>query len=460
MFGAVTMLAATAAALVAIVAAAVRIPGVARIFLLTQVGYWSLSYLARPIVLVWVQPLPGFADSVADPRLADIGYAHGIEMVMRPVVVGLWVYAALVVAYAWWVGRRRFAGPTDHAPDPALVPTLAVVFAVGMIGRFAALATGSAGSAGDVESSNPILSGVATLAAIGAIGLIVFYRSTDRLRTVAVIGGLLLLQLLWTLAVQSKSPIMGAALALAVRFALDGWTRRRVLGVAALSIVSVGGFGWLQSIKLSAGAAAAADAADAQYPAVVQPFMSILRRFDLLAAATDAYYMDGRPWLSTGEVLRYALQSLVPAQLLGTEKFHSGTEWAGQVRGSSVDMTRVSVSLAEGNVNEGYVLGGYAGVVVAVAFTFGLLLFATWALRARHVVLVALGLTVIGAPVLFERGILGSTEVLGKSLQIAVAIWIVEMTVREFRQRSMGPSGPAIRPEFDARAGTTTGGPR
>lgn len=458
MSGASMTLAATAAALLTIAVAAVRIPGVARVFLLTQVVYWGFSYIARPLVLVWVQPRPGFADSVADPRLAEIGYDHGIEMVMRPVVVGMWVYAALVVAYALWARGRGNARPANPAPDPALVATLAVVFVIGMIGRLAALVTGSAGSAGDVDSSNPILSGIATLAAVGAIGLIVYYRSTDRMRTIAVIGGLLLIQLHWTTAVQSKSPIMGAALALAVRFAMEGWTRRRLLGVAGLSIVAVGGFGWLQSIKLSEGAVTAAVTADAQYPAVVQPFMSILRRFDLLAAATDAYYMGGRPWLSPGEVVQYTLQSLVPAQLLGVEKFHSGTEWADQVRGSSVDMTRVSVSLAEGNINEGYVLGGYAGVILAVLCTFGLLLFASWALRARHVVFVALGLTVIGAPVLFERGILGSAEVLGKSLQIAVAIWIVEMTVREFRQRSMGPRAPAIRPKSDAPAGTTTGG--
>lgn len=362
MSGAFTMLTATAAALLTIAVAAVRTPGVARVFLLTQVVYWSLSYLARPIVLVWVQPEPGFGDNVADPRLAGIGYDHGIETVMAPVVVGLWVYAALAVAYALWVRHRGKSRSPDLAPAAALVPTLAAVFVLGMIGRFAALATGSAGSAGDVDSSNPVLSGVATLAAVGAIGLIVYYRSADRMRTIAVIGGLLLVQLQWTVAVESKSPIMGAALALAVRFALDGWTRRRVLGVVGLSIVAVGGFGWLQSIKLSEGAVAATVAADAQYPAVIQPFMSILRRFDLLAAATDAYYMGGRPWLSTGEVLQYTLQSLVPAQLLGVEKFHSGTAWADEVRGSSVDMTRVSVSLAEGNINEGYVLGGYAGV--------------------------------------------------------------------------------------------------
>jgi hypothetical protein len=457
MSGAATMLAATAAALITMAAAAARLPGVARVFLLTQVLYWSFSYLARPLVLLWVQPSPGYADPLADPRLADIGYDHGITMVLQPVVIGLWVYAALVVGYALWIRDRANARRPDPAADPHLVPTLFTVFALGMLGRFAVLATGNAGAAGDVESSNPVLSSVAALATVSSIGLIVYYRSPERARTAIVIGGLLLVQLQWTAAVQSKSPIMGAALALAVRFALCGWTRRRVVGIAALAVVAIGGFGWLQSLKLSEGGQEASAVADAQYPAVIQPFLSILRRFDLLAAATDAYYMGGRPWLSAGEALRYMLESLVPAQLLGSDKFRSGTAWAEQVRGSSVDMTRVQVSLAEGNINEGYVLGGYAGVIVAVVFIFGLLLVASWALRSRHVVVITLGLTVIGAPVLFERGLLGSAEVLGKSVQIAVVIWIVDMTVRELRRRSAGPPAVAGRPEFAAPAGTVTG---
>ncbi len=457
MSGIATMLAATAAALITMVLAAARLPGIAKVFLFTQVVYWSFSYLARPLVLLWVQPTPGFADPLADPRLADIGYDHGIAMVLQPVVIGLWVYAALVVGYALWVGDRANARRPDPADDPHLVPTLATVFVLGMLGRVAALASGDAGAAGEVESSNPVLSLVAALAAVSALGLIVYYRSPDRVRTAVVIGGLLLVQLQWSAAVQSKSPVMGAALALAVRFALCGWTRRRIAAVAALAVIAIGGFGWLQSLKLSEGGQEASAVADAQYPLVVQPFLSILRRFDLLAAATDAYYMGGRPWLSTGEVTRYMAESLVPAQLLGSDKFSSGTAWAEQVRGSSVNMTQVQVSLAEGNVNEGYVLGGHAGVIVAVSFTFGLLLLASWALRSRHIVVITLGLTVIGAPVLFERGLLGSAEVLGKSLQIAVAIWIVDMTVRELRQRSAGPSAVAGRPGLVAPPGTATG---
>jgi hypothetical protein len=455
-----TSVALAAAALIVVAAAALRIDGVARVFLLAQAAYWSLSYVARPAVLLWVRPAPEFADNVADPRLAAIGYDHAIIEVLRPVVFGLWVYAVLVVGYALWRRGRRAPGPT--ARDPDLPAALLATYLLGLVGRAAAVATGSAGSAGEVQSANAVLSLAADLGSFGAVGLLVFYRPLQRRTAVLAIGALLVGELLWTVAIESKTPIMGAALAVAVRFAHDGWTRRRVTAIVGTAVAGIGAFGWLQSLKLSASAASAAELTDARYPTAVQPFLSLLRRFDLLEAATDAYYLGGREWLSGGDVVGYALQSLVPAQLLGDEKFHSGTAWASQVRGASVDMFGVSVSLADGSINEGYVLGGYPGVVAGALFTFGLLLGAVAALRARHIALIVVGLALTESPVLFERGFLGSMEVVGKSLQIALLAWIVDLTVREIRRRvpgrrdvataTSGPSAPTPTHQAPSRA--------
>jgi hypothetical protein len=435
MIGAQTLLALAALALITTIVGAVHIGGIARVLIIGQVAYWSLSYIARPFVLLWVQPRVGFADNIADPRLAVMGYDQGVADVMKPVVFGLWAYAVIVVGYALWHRNRTETGGVRPA-SPDLVATLATVFFLGMIGRAAAYLTGTAGSAGDVESANAILSFVAALAAVGALGLIIFLRLPNRRLTVAVIGGLLCVELLWTVAVQSKTPILSAAMAIAIRFALSGWSRARVIGIGVISVVGISAFGWLQSLKQSESARSASAIIDAQYPPTVQPFLSLLRRFDLLESATDAYYMAGREWLSSGQVVRYGVESLVPAQLLPGEKFHSGTAWASQVRGTSVDMTTVSVSLADGNINEGFVLGGYTGVIVGVLFTFGLLLFGVRALQSRHVMLMAVGLSITAAPVLFERGILGSMEVVGKSLQLAVLLWGIDLLVREFRRRS------------------------
>ncbi|WP_405136898.1 hypothetical protein [Nocardia sp. NBC_01388] len=443
-----------AGALATMVIAAMYLPGVARVFLIAQSAHWSLSYVARPAVLLWVQPQPNFGDNVPDPRLADYGYDASIALVLKPVVFGLWVYAGLVVAYAVWTRLRpehiineKTGGAAYFAGNPVFTQTLFLLYGIGTLGRLAAVASGSGGSAGELESPNPILNLVSILATLGAIGLIVFFRSDSARSTALVVGSLTCGELVWTAVVQSKTPIMGAALAIAVRFAMTGWTRGKVAGVLSLTGIAVGAFGWLQSLKTTTEAKSQAALVDSQYPAVVKPFLSILRRFDLLEAATDAWYVGPHSWLTPGQVAQHALQSLVPTQLLGAEKFRSGAAWADQVRGASVDMSTVQVSLAEGNISEGYVLGGYVGVALGVTFTFVMLIVWIHSLYSRFIGMAVLGLALIEVPVLFERGILGTVETVGKNLQAVVLAWLAYLVVGEYRRRvdeiSSAPIPPA-----------------
>ncbi|GAB4586811.1 hypothetical protein [Nocardia sp. IFM 10818] len=450
-----------AGALATIFVAAIFLPGVARIFLIAQIGYWALSYVARPVVLLWIEPEPHYGDNVPDPRLAQFGYDDGIALILRPVVFGLWFYAALVVAYTVWTrarSRRDAEKPQRTPPfagDLVFVQTLFVLYGLGTMGRLAAVATGTTGTAGELESPNPLINLVTILATLGAVGLIVFFRSDSGRTTVLVLGAIVCGELLWTATVQSKTPIMGAALAIAVRFAMTGWTRAKVAGVLSLSVLAVGAFGWLQSFKTTAAAKAEAAQVDAQYPEIVQPFLSLLRRFDLLEAATDSWFAGPGSWLTPGEVVRHALESLVPTQLLGAEKFRSGAAWAVEVRGASVDMSTVSVSLAEGNINEGYVLGGYLGVALGVGFTFALLLIWARALYSHSLALAILGLAMIEVPVLFERGILGTVETLGKYLQAVVLAWLAYLVVGEYRRRVDELSGAPQRPGTARPSGKT-----
>lgn len=437
MLAALSVIGGVVGALVTISVAAFAVRGVARVLLLGQVAYWALSYAARPLVLLWVQPQPRYGDDLADQRLALIGYPHGITEALRPVVFGLWVYAAVVVAYALWTRNRP--SPIPVRSDPDLITTLLAVYLIGNLARAAALLSGQASSAGEVQSANPVLALVAGLGGIGSLGLILFLRLTRARTTALALSGLLVVELGWAISIQSKSPVLAAALAVAIRFALLGWTRRRTLAALGLAVVGLAGFGWLQSFKLTGETKAAAAALDAQYPPVVQPFLSVLRRFDLLQAATDAYYMGGRPWLTVDEVVTAAWESLVPAALLGGDKLHSGTAWASQVRGSSVDMTNVSVSLAEGGVSEGLVLGGHVGIVLVMLFTFAVLVLSTRALHSRHVLVIMLGVLVATSPILGERGFLGSMEFVGKGLQLAVAVWAVDLALRVLRRSSAAP---------------------
>ncbi|MFE3442750.1 hypothetical protein ACFXNW_06950 [Nocardia sp. NPDC059180] len=437
-----------AGALAAIVVAACYLRGVIRVVLIVQAAHWALSYVARPTVLLLTHPQPHFGDNIPDPRLAEFGYDDGIAAVLRHVVFGLCLYAALVVCYAIWARNRPATTPPTpfFARDPNLVPTLWALYVFGTFGRLAAVATGGTGRAGELESPNPIINLVTLLATLGTVGLIVFLRPKHARTTFLVIGLLMLGELLWTIQVQSKTPIIGAALAVAVRFALTGWSRRKVLAVCALSALGLAAFSRLQALKATADAESESAVTASVYPAPVRPFLSLLRRFDLLEGATDAYYAGPSSWLSPDEVVVHMLQSLVPAQLLGTEKFRAGAAWAEDVRGSSLDMTTVQVSLAEGNVNEGYVLGGYAGVALAVTWTFVLVVLWARAIYSRNLVAVVLALAVIEVPVAYERGMLGSVEMLGKYLQAAVLVALIYLAVGEYRRRTGSLSAPNRRP--------------
>ncbi|MFE9324753.1 hypothetical protein ACIHDR_17925 [Nocardia sp. NPDC052278] len=427
---------AIACALVTLVVASAWVPSVARVFIIAQAAFWSLSYLARPLVLLAVQPEPHYGDNVPDPRLAVLGYDRGIALVLHHVVFGLWVYAILVVGYAIWSRHHPVRRPPAMTGNPDFVPALATIYVIGLLGRGASYASGSTGHAGDVDSANPILAFVSILATVAALGLIIFIRPAQPRTTALLIGALLAGELMWTVVVESKTPILGAALAVAVRFAILGWTKAKVVGVLAIAVLGIGGFGWLQSFKTTEAGKAEAAMTSSAYPPSVRPFLSILRRFDLLEAATDSYYHGTGYWLTPAEEFRHAALSLIPTQLLGAPKFQSGTAWADDVRGASVDMTRVSVSLAEGNVNEGYVIGGHTGIVVSVGFTFLLLLAWAKALYSRYFPMVVLALALTGASSLFERGILGSMEALGKFLQAAVLATLIYLTVEEFRRRA------------------------
>lgn len=441
-------------ALLTIIVFSLRIPGVARVFLLAQVVYWALSYVARPTMLLIVQPVPRYGDNLADPRLYVVGYELGIAEALKPVVFGLWIYAAIVCAYSVWVRSRDREWPDStpaKEPSHIILQTLWVALALGLGARMAAFAAGLGTEAGQTESAFPVLDLLTLFASIGAIGLIVYYRSASTGMTLAVIGALAGVELVWSIATESKTPIMGAALAVIIRFAILGWSWRKVGVLTGIGVLGVVGFSWLQSFKVTPAARAEAQLLDASYPEGLRPFLSILRRFDLLEAATDVYYLHGERWLSPALYIRSALESMVPSQVIG-EKLQSGTAWAQEVRGISVDMTQISVSLAEGNINEGYVIGGHMGVIVALLFSFALLVAASRALCSRNIVaIVTLGLTCIEFPILFERGVLGSMETVGKMLQLGIAFWVLKVCVKRYndlrRKARPAPFNPANEPE-------------
>lgn len=443
-----------ATALVVMAWASMGVPGVARVLLITQTFYWAWSYVARPVVLLWVQPVPQYDDSLADPRLAGIGYDHGISLAMKPVVFGLWVYAVLVMVLALWCRGRR-SPEAKLLRDNRFIPTMWLIYALGTASRVGQFVTGTTGGAGDIKSPNAILEYLAFMASTGALAIIIYLRSPARVTTVFVLTALVAGEVLWSAVTESKAPVMGAALAVAVRFAIIGWNRARVAGVTVIAVLGITMFPWLQSFKHRTAGSSIDAAIDQSYPPHVRFLLPMLRRFDLLDASTDVYYMNGRPWIVPSEVIHHAVESLIPAQLLGREKFAAGVRWATEVRGSSVDMSNVTVSLAEGHINEGYLVGGYVGVVITSIFLLGMVLAWSGALFSRSIFVVALAVEAgIASPILFERGIMGNFEVIGKCLQIAALVAFIYFCVGKVRRMSGQGYGfiPIVEFETEMRA--------
>lgn len=444
----------TAVPLLALTVIAVLARGIPRILLLVQVVYWSLSFVGRPWLLLVAQPRPAFGDNIADPRLAAAGYDAPVAQVLAPVTTGLWIYAALAACFVA-VQRLRLRALGDGARDPlprqsaTVLWSFGAVWGVGVLGRVAAWATGTVNKAGEVTAANPYLNIFTTFGAVGALGLILYLRTDSQRLTAAIIGCAIAGELVWSVMQESKTPFMGAALAVAMRLAAEGVSRSRIVALGAGGAVVAGMFGWLQSFKTTATVAHQARAAEASYPDAVQPFLSVFRRFDLFEAATDNAYYHGPGYLSLSELLLRAPLNLVPGQL-GAEKVQAGTDWAQRVRASSVDMSTISVSLAEGHINEGYRVAGVTGIVVESVLLLLGIAFVARCLGSRNLPMLTIGLAFVALPPLFERGVLGITETLGKSVQQAVLVAAIGACVWLARQlhgrrmddrRRSGPPG-------------------
>ena len=421
----------TALPLVALLVLGVLARGIPRVLLVTQSIFWFLAYVPRPLLLLAVTPQPTFGDDLADPRLAVTGYDYNVAHVLAPVATGLWIYVALVAVFVVWQRMTPNGQRVLQQQSSTTVATLVAVWLGGAVVRAYSYLTGQAATAGQVTAGNPYLTFLTDAGAIGAIGVIVYLRLASPRLTVAVIACAMGGELVWGMAEQSKTPFIGAVLAMVVRLSATKLTRSRVMAIVAAGVGVGAIFGWLQSFKVDAATEQATAGADAAYPAAIQPLLSIMRRFDLFAASTDSYFLDGRPYLSVHDVWTRILLNCIPQQL-GVEKIQSGTDWAHRVRGSSVDMANVSVSLAEGHLNEGYAVHGYLGVALESVFVIAMIAAVSMALTSRSIPLIAIGLSFVSVPALFERGALGMSETLGKSLQqaalvsvLALAIWLM-----------------------------------
>lgn len=388
---------------------ALKSRGVTQILIIVQVAYWSVSYLVRPLVLLFVDPSPALNDSVADIRLAYYGYDQSLPSILAPVSFGLFCY--IVIIGLLLVRINGYSSCIVAKPISLSTNTVFVVaYFVGWFVRIYG-----------ADGSNPVLAILMYLGTIGAAGLLIFGQR-DR-KAMGLISSILILELIWSLLSASKTPILAAVISIAIRFSQLGWDKRRKYFVAILGMAAVGGFSVLQSFKLAKSVQQDLHSADSAYPSFVAPFMSIIRRFDLLSSMTDAVSLGSGEWMTPRQEFVTAVQGLIPKQLLYGEKISAGSLWALEVRPASTGVINPDVSLADGFIAEGYALNGLVGIALGALFMAVLLLLASRLLQSNSIFTLSLGILLVTYPVLYERGIFGGLEVVGKALQAAAVVW-------------------------------------
>jgi hypothetical protein len=393
----------------------------AKTIIFLQVFFWAISFVGRPLVLLGIQPSPKLDDSLADPRLAALGYDSSIAFVLQPVLFGIIFYTLVLWAVRrkanTWLSISKAFEDTSHTDRSWLFLAL-------FVGWVSRLIWFSNEKGTFFSSVSETFSWIAIVAIAGLLR-IYLKKPQERLIPIALLGAG---ELLWSFLFSSKTPVIGFAILCIVLMSAEGWSRRTFRFATGLGIASLASFPVIQALKFSEVTDKIA-AADSTYPLIMQPLMPFLRRFDLLSAVTDATFFNSSKWLSYQEYLQNALLNLVPQQLIGASKLGSGSSWAINVRSASIGSQSYDVSLAEGFIGEGYLLGGIIGVaVVSVLLVLCLILISTQ-IKSRNTFSFAIAAIGLSFPVLFERGFLGFTEVFGKSLQVAILVLILKTFV-------------------------------
>lgn len=415
------LVAALAVVLYGLVVIGLKTRGILGALLLVQAGYWILSFVIRPLVLLAVEPKSRFGDPIADSRLAASGYSIGLVDVLTPVLVGLFTYTVFMA----FAANRAQGWKVRVALDP--VP-LYVLLGVGWLFRVGQLAS----------PDSSLLITFSFIGSVAAGGLILL---TEKRPSTKLILALAATEFAWSYLSAVKAPIFAVVLWIAIRQIVDNrkFPIKPVLGLIGLAAIS---FVAIQNAKIAIGRLDDDSLIERFYPPFLQPLLPVITRFDLLNAATDAGYAGKNVWMSPGEALTIVLQAFVPQQISGVDKgVNIGRLWGSEVSKLSNPAVTGETFLAQNPAAEGWVISGWTGVIVECLIVAVVVIGVAYFLHSQVRYLALLGLAMTSQPYIFERGVLGIAEGAGKSLQIAlIATVVIAVFRRRTVARKVGPT--------------------
>jgi hypothetical protein len=415
--------------------AAIRLSAIAKVIVLGQVVYWTISYVLRPLFLLWFQPNPPIRDGISDQRIAMGGYEAGVYEVGKPILFGLVVYTLMIVILSRFMARNsQSVGVGGSMRDRPQTSLFVLLLAFGWVARSASI----------LGANQGLVLTLQILAVVGAGGILMIpgrpeIRHQNMLFLVAIVS-----EVLWSIISASKTPLIAAVMFVIIRFSISGWSKARVMLAGAAGAAIIAGFALFQQFKLGRPSSfGGSKNAIGFYPTWSEPLLPIVERFDQFSAVTDARLAGESTWLSGREIFLHALTAFVP-QPLGGDKVSAGLLWNTEVRAYSLQNAQYSqVSLAEGFIAEGFVAGGYLGIFLEALWISIAVIAITTLVGQRGIFWRSLGIICLGFPILFERGFLGGIETFSKGLQVSVVVsllWILFFASRIERKGPIPPS--------------------
>lgn len=359
--------------------------------------YFFIGYVLRSLVLLLINPIPRFGDSVADRRLFEFtNYDHQLFSIHLIVITGL--VGALIgnIAYNFKVKNKK--DRISLQPNPTLHVILLVA---GIICVF--LSEGI--------FRNPITIALSLIVIPSSLLLLRDFQGTVSKkisRNLSVIGFALALFL--SVIQSSKAPFFGFVVGFLlimekkISFSL---TVKNFFGYLALVSSGTFIFLWLQSIK-SSGFLGVSRTIGYDYFGEWHGLYLILQRFDLIKALTDAKFAENQTFLTPVSMLNFVFKGLQWNWNSKEQTF--GQLWAANISSiSDPGNLRSGTALSTGFIPEGWLIGGYLGTfIVSILFIFVTCFLTSNILRNET--FFAFGITLICNNIFFERGLVGLAE--------------------------------------------------
>ena len=186
-----------------------------------QGAFLLVSFVVRPLILVTVEPMPQFGDSLADPRLAFIGYSEAFKEILTVALVGVSIFALTSLLLL------RAERQVKHHKSPALkLEDGIALLAYGWLLRVTLL-----------RYDSQIIETVSVVASIGAGVLILFHLVGSTRRIAVIIVVVLLSELCWSLLSTSKAPFYACGIWLFLAALKRGVPAKTMAGVCVAVVL-------------------------------------------------------------------------------------------------------------------------------------------------------------------------------------------------------------------------------